>query len=136
MNRTDALARVTLLGATASRPALTAEEVSGILDQYAIPDANGNAPQATSWVETYDVHAAVAECFRVKAGRVAGDFSFSADDTSVSKGDVLAHLLDMEAKYAAMAGSASGVGTGGASTLNTGKDHGLTIDELADRLVP
>lgn len=38
----------------------------------------------------------------MKSAKVAGDYSFSADDASYSKGDVLANCLEMEARYAAM----------------------------------
>lgn len=120
MNRLDAVARVTLLGATASRPALTSSEVGDIVDSHPITDAAGVGSAGTGWDPTYDVNAATAEVWRVKAGRVAGDYNFTADDATFSKGDVLAHCLEMEAKYAAMAGSPTGVGTSNAGTITTG----------------
>lgn len=138
MNRADAVARVTLLGATASRPALTAEEVGQVVDRHRIADADGRYPDAEGWVETYDVNAATAECFRIKAGRVAGDFNFSADDASFSKGDVLAHLLEMEAKYAAMAGSPDGVTPSSSGTIQVAGTNGPfdPIDRIDRTLIP
>ena len=137
MDRAASIARVTLLGATGVRPALTPADVASIVDSHAIADSAGLAPAAPGWAETYDVNAAVAEVFRTKAAQVAADFNFSADDASFSKGDVLAHLLEMEAKYAAMAGSSTGTGTSGAGTIEVSGTNGpRTIDYLADRLVP
>lgn len=117
MNRADTLARVKMLGATDARPVLADADVDLLVDQATIADADGNSPYDTAWVETYDVNLALALVWAAKAARVAGDFNFSADDASFSKGDVLAHCLDMEAKYRAMVGSTSGEGTGNAGTI-------------------
>jgi hypothetical protein len=118
MNRADTLARVKMLGATDARPVLADADVQTLVDQAAIADANGNSPHDLGeWVETYDVNLALALVWATKAARVAGDFNFSADDASFQKGDVLAHCLDMEAKYRAMVGSTSGEGTGNAGTI-------------------
>lgn len=139
MNKADAVARVTLLGAAASRPALTQDEVEAIVGRHAMADGNHYEPGHTSWVETYDVNAATAEVFRIKAGRVAGDFNFSADDASFSKGDVLAHLLEMETKYAQMAGSADGVTpSNGLGTIQVTGTNGPfdVVDKIAREVIP
>lgn len=120
MNRVDSIARVSSLGAVDRRPTLTAPEVGAVVDAHPITDSAGRGSGTTDWDPTYDVNAATAEVWRIKAGRVAGDYSFTADDASFSKGDVLAHCLEMEAKYAAMAGSPSGVGVSNAGTLLVG----------------
>lgn len=138
MNRQDAVARVTLLGAAASRPALTAAEVEAAVDNHRMVDAAGLSPAAATWDPTYDVNGAIAEVFRIKAARVAGDFNFSADDASFSKGDVLAHLLEMEAKYASMAGGPTGTGTANAGTIQVTGTNGPVdmLDRIQDRIIP
>lgn len=101
------LGRVKLLAAWDQRPALTEADVVSILQQFPREDAEGRSPEDPDWVQTWDIYAAVAEAWRVKGGRVAGDFNFSADNGRYDKGEVLANCLEMEAKYAAMsAGSA------------------------------
>jgi hypothetical protein len=46
-----------------------------------------------------DVNKAAAEGWRLKAARVAGGFSFSADGVSVDKTMLMKHCLDMAAAY-------------------------------------
>lgn len=97
------VARVKLLGASDQRPALTDPDVVSILQQFPARDVDGRTADDPDWVQTWDLYAATAEVWRVKAGRVAGDFNFSADNGRYDKGAVLAQCLEMEAKYAAMA---------------------------------
>lgn len=86
--------------AATSRPVLAPATLERILDQWRTPDADGRTSSDTTWVGSWDLNAAAAEGWRVKAGLVAGDFNFSADGASYSKADVLAQCLEMEAKYA------------------------------------
>lgn len=138
MDRADAIARVSLLGATDKRPALTAAEVATIVDAHSIADTVGRAPTDPSWAGAWEVNGAVAEVWRIKAGRVAADFNFAADDARYDKGDVLAHCLAMEAKYASMVGSATGFGSGNAGTIQVGGTNGpfSTLDRIAERIIP
>lgn len=90
------------LGGPNARPSLTDSELDALLATYALRDEDGRAPTDDAWTPTYALNAAAAEGWRQKAARVAGDFGFSADGASFSKGDVLAHCLAMEAHYAAL----------------------------------
>lgn len=102
MDRGVALTLLTDKVAATSRPVLSAASVGALLDAYASSDSEGRAPNTTGWVGTWHLNAAAAEGWRMKAGKVAGDFNFSADNASYSKADVLAHCLEMETKYAAL----------------------------------
>lgn len=96
---------LTLLGekvAATSRPVLSETALGALLDAYPVADATGRRPVDEGWVGTWDLNAAAAEGWRMKAGKVAGDFNFSADGASYSKADVLAHCLEMETKYASL----------------------------------
>lgn len=99
------------LGGANARPALEPEELDALLALFAIRDTDGRAPTDDGWEPTYALNAAAAEGWRQKAARVAGDFDFSADGATFSKGDVLAHCLDMEAHYAALDTSMVGAAT-------------------------
>lgn len=102
MDRGVALTLLSEKVAATSRPVLADATVAALLDAYPTTDADGRAPTDTGWVGTWDLNAAAAEGWRMKAGKVAGDFNFSADNASYSKADVLAHCLEMETKYAAL----------------------------------
>lgn len=139
--RDDAVARVKLLGATAAKPAVSDGTVGLAVDAYGLVDAAGVPPNLIGWSPTYDVNAAVAEVYRIKAGLVSSDFNFTADDASFSKGDVLANLLSMEAKYAAMAVTANnGMTTGNSSgTIQVGGTnypYTASLDQIAAQVIP
>ena len=102
MDREVALTLLSDKVAATSRPVLEPASVSALLDAYQSADADGRAPTDDGWVGTWDLNAAAAEGWRMKAGKVAGDFNFSADNASYSKADVLAHCLEMETKYASL----------------------------------
>lgn len=53
----------------------------------------------TTWSPTYDLNAAAAEGWRLKAGRVAGRFDFTTDGQTFQRGQLLAHCRDMERTY-------------------------------------
>lgn len=102
MDREVALTLLREKVASTSRPVLPDATVGALLDAYPMVDADGRAPTDAAWVGTWDLNAAAAEGWRMKAGKVAGDFNFSADNASYSKADVLAHCLEMETKYASL----------------------------------
>lgn len=138
MNRADTIARAKLLGATAVRPVISDADLDSIVDTYAIQDNWGVWPGTQGWTETYDVNAILAEVWRAKAAQVAADYNFTADNASYSKADVLAHCLEMEAKYQAMAGTVTGWQSGNAGTVEvaaTGKDP-RDVRRLASRIIP
>lgn len=101
MDRAAALAALRNMVAADERPALSTDDLDALLAMTAIPDPAGRLPQDTAWVSTWDLDRAAAEGWRWKAARVAGDFTFSADDASYSKGDVMAKCLAMADQYAA-----------------------------------
>ena len=102
MDRGVALTLLTEKVAATSRPVLAATTVAALLDAYPRADADGRRPGDAGWVGDWNLNAAAAEGWRMKAGKVAGDFNFSADNASYSKADVLAHCLEMETKYASL----------------------------------
>jgi len=93
---------VSYLGGASARPALDEAEIDALLSRFRTVDRYGVRPDSDGWEGTYALNAAAAEGWRLKGARVAGDFNFSADDASYSKGEVLANCLEMEARYAAM----------------------------------
>ena len=99
MDKAVALARLRLLVAPDERPALSADDLDTILAAHRIPDATGLPVTDPAWVPSWDLDAAAAEAWSVKAARVAGDFTFSADDASYNKGEVMAKCLQMAEHY-------------------------------------
>lgn len=127
-----ALARTLLLSGASSRPAVAEADVATILQSHALADpTTGALPSAPDNAAAYDVNGAVADVYATKAAQVAGDYSFSADGASYNKGDVLANLLEQEAKFRAMS-SGGGVGT----TQIGGTNSPYTLDQIALKVIP
>jgi len=102
------IARVKTLAAAEQRPALTDAEVIAAIKDHPRVDRDGLWADDPAWTPTWDLNLAASDLWGIKAGKVAGDFNFSADGASYNKGDVMAQCLEMEAKYAARsAGSAA-----------------------------
>jgi hypothetical protein len=100
--------------AASSRPVLADTDLDALLAAFRVRDGLGRLPADAGWEPTWNLNAAAAEGWRWKAARVAGDYSFSADDASYSKGDVLAQCEAMVAMYAAKdTGSSDPLGADG-----------------------
>lgn len=84
------------------RPVLDDTILDSLVARFAIEDRLGLWPTDEGWSPTYALNAAAAEGWRMKAGMVAADFDFSADDASYSKGQVMAKMLEMEQHYASL----------------------------------
>lgn len=54
-----------------SEPALTEDELGATLDAFAREDINGLAPINEEWTPTYDINAAAAQAWLVKAARAS-----------------------------------------------------------------
>lgn len=130
MTEQEAKAQVVLLGATEARPALSDGDVDTVLARYLIADDQGRVPLHPDYVPTWDLNGAIGEVWSIKAGRVAGDYSFSADGASYNKGDVLAHCLEMQAYF-------QGRATGSLGTINVlGTNSVSTLDSIAAAVIP
>jgi hypothetical protein len=132
MTREEAIARVSLYAAPDKAPTVTPEEVGQVVDAARTADVNGLPPGGTGYVDTWDLNAAIAAVWAIKAARCAGDFNFSADGASYSKADILAHCLEMEAQYLAKSR------TGGLGTIQVIGTNGPfnRLDTLAEQIIP
>ena len=110
--RAAARARLSLMVASTARPVLDDAALDVLLDGSRVRDTHGIHPSETGWTETWDLNSAAAEGWRFKAGIVAGDYSFSADDASYDRGALLASMESMVSMYLAkVSGSTQTVAT-------------------------
>lgn len=106
------VARIKLLAAADSTPALEDGEITTTIQAYPMVDRYGVTADVTGWEPTWNIYAIVSELWSIKAGKVAGNFNFGADEATYNKGDVMAHCLAMQAKYAAMVAGSAPTGPG------------------------
>lgn len=67
-----------------TEPALTETEVGELLDSASIADANGASPQNDDWLPGYDLNAAAANGWLIKAGRSANTTATDPDSLNVA----------------------------------------------------
>lgn len=68
----EPLDKLKLMTAWDEDPALTEDELEDALAGAALEDANGLAPLHEEWTPTYDLNAAAAAAWLIKAARAAG----------------------------------------------------------------
>lgn len=91
----DAVTVVTEYSAAGEFPEVSQAAVEQIVHRCARMDHAGRLPTDPSWDETYDVYAATATVFEVKAARVANRFDFSTDGQQLNRSQMVAHFTAM-----------------------------------------
>ena len=99
MDDASALARLQAMCAATEEPVLSSADLEQLVALARRADADGVAPSADGWVPTYDLRAAAAEGWRIKAARVAHRFNFSKDGQQFDVGELRKSFLDMAAQY-------------------------------------
>lgn len=67
-----------------TEPALSDAEIDELLLQSEVADAEGNAPESAAWIPTYDLNAAAASGWTLKAGRAASTTETAPDGVYVT----------------------------------------------------
>lgn len=76
-------------------PELDADDLDELVMLARRSDADGVHFSDTDWTPTYDVYAAAALGWEIKAGKAAGDFRFAEDGQSFSREQVFEHCMQM-----------------------------------------
>lgn len=77
----DKLKKIT---AWTTEPELTDGEIDELLAQSGLVDSEGNGPEAEAWSPTYDLNAAAAAGWMIKAGRAASTTEAAPDSVYVT----------------------------------------------------
>lgn len=93
--RTKARAWLAVQTDASGRVPLSVDDLDVCLADAAIPDRDGRLVDDPDWAGAWDLDYAAGRAWDVKAGRVATDFNFSADDASYSKDSAMAKCLAM-----------------------------------------
>lgn len=99
MTESEALDELSFMVAADSEPTLGIAEVYSLLVIARRRDTYGLVFGDDGWTPTWDLRAAAAEGWRRKAGKVAGDYTFSTDGQSFSRSDMYAHCMEMSKQY-------------------------------------
>lgn len=91
----DAVTLVTEYSSAAEFPEVPQSAVEQIVHRCARADSTGLLPDADLWEPTFDVYAATATVFEVKAAKVANRFDFSTDGQQLNRSQMAAHFMAM-----------------------------------------
>lgn len=100
MTEEEARARLESMVAWSTAPTLTEAEVDDLLDQARRADSDGLAPDDDGWTPTWHFASAAAAGWRLKAGKVSGEFSFTSDGQTHHRNEVHEMCLAMADRYA------------------------------------
>jgi hypothetical protein len=91
---------VSMLGGADAQPALTTDELAQLLADAQTRDSEGRWTDDADYVETYDLNLAAARGWRLKAGRVAADYSIKIEGRELDRGEMVKNFLMMARDYA------------------------------------
>ncbi|MCO5332885.1 MAG: hypothetical protein M9893_02540 [Pyrinomonadaceae bacterium] len=74
-----------LLTAWESEPVLAEAELDDLLAAASVADAGGRSPDDDGWAPTYDLNAAAAKAWLIKAARAAASVDEAAEGPATSK---------------------------------------------------
>jgi len=94
-------AQVVDYAATGSTPELTSSQVDAIVVRSARPDGDGNVPADDDWTETYDVNAAIAAAWDLKATLAATRFDLTVDGQTLRRSQIIEHCERQAARFRA-----------------------------------
>lgn len=76
-------------------PQLTEPQLLRVLKKARRPDAAGLAPSDPNWTPTYNLDAAAAAGWRLKAGKASPKYTFAIDSEQSAQSDVFKHCMEM-----------------------------------------
>ena len=95
------LDQLKLITAWDTKPELTEDDLNGALATAAIADADGHAPTHVSWSPTYDLNAAAAAAWLIKAARAVPEVEVEGTDPAILTSKVFDNCRSMARIYAA-----------------------------------
>lgn len=99
VNEAEVRARITTFAELDAEPVLTTADLEVVLDLSKRVDRYGVRPIDDGWEDTYDWNYAVAQCWLIKAGRVANRYLFMSGGKMFSRNQYYEHCMELYHKY-------------------------------------
>lgn len=88
----------------ASDRMLDDDAIQTLADDVAqVPDSSDVAPSGSGYVDTYDLHRAAAEGWRVKAGMIAEGYNIKVEGAAFNRSEAYDHYVSESMRFAGMA---------------------------------
>lgn len=88
-------------------PILDADTITSLLERSLAVDKNGRYPGMTDYETTYDLHAAAARGWRMKASIVAASYDLNVDGKGLTRSQMIDQFLRMAREHARQRGITS-----------------------------
>lgn len=98
----DAKALLSIYCAATDEPILSSDDLDKILTSNARFDVYNRGPDDVNWDGAWNMNAAAADGWRIKAARVAAKFDFTSDVHGYTRSQMLRNFLQMAEEYASM----------------------------------
>lgn len=99
VNEAEVRARITTFASPDTEPVLTSADLEVVLDISKRVDRYGVRPIDDGWEDTYDWNYAVAQCWLIRAGRLANRYLFMSGGKMLSRNQYYEHCIDLYRKY-------------------------------------
>jgi hypothetical protein len=90
---------VALTGGADAIPALSPEELADCLLRAAVPDNSNNYVNDDDWTPSYDINRAAANAWRLKAAKLATDYTITIEGRELQRGQMIDNALKMASEY-------------------------------------
>lgn len=86
-----------MIGGSTAEPVLSPEELQDCLDRAAVPDSAGLFTDSDDWTPSYDYQRAAGNGWRLKAAKVAADYSITIEGRELNRQQMIDNFLKMAA---------------------------------------
>ena len=101
MTEAEAQAQIERMVQASTDPALSADEVTDLVNAAARPDTDGYDRTDDAWTPTWDLNAAAAEGWSRKAAKAHNLFNFAEDGQRFDRSQIYANCVTQRDYYAA-----------------------------------
>lgn len=99
ISRDDAITRIGILTQPDEFPEVASALVDALVDDAIRPDSEGRPTDDPDYVSTFDLNAAAASVFEVKAAFVANRYDTTTDGQDLSRSQLMAQFRSMASMY-------------------------------------
>lgn len=103
------LEKLKLMSAWDTEPAVSEDDLEMVLGLHALTDINGMTPDSEEWIPTYDLIAAAAEVWIVKAARAAALVEVDPPGSGILTSKVFENCMAMARNYRSKRASTAGL---------------------------
>lgn len=133
MNEAETRARLVTFADVNVEPVLGSGDLDTVMDMARRVDIYGVMPSTSGWTETYDVNYAIAQCWLIKATRLANRYLFMSGGKMFSRNQFYEHCMALYKTFLSKS-DLTGIklGTGSALDIDQIPSNWNSADVLAD----